>query len=276
MINIRENLAIDIAKNTAENLLREINLYENISLYRTFQNPQVIKWFDKLLFFSKQIEKLSFYKENKEGEWFLDISYRFTDKKSSPVTYPIIEEIILPFAPCWKKEFENRINEVWKNFWTSSDEDILFQELVEIAIVYAKSIIGKSGKNLAIVCGPISTGPGTIEEKLITFQKAIYLLQKKSKREKIIFDQMPFEDIFSKYHNWLNGKKSNKILTHFYQKIFESKMIREMNFLPGWNFSEGATWERNTGIDLCFDIIHLKEDFVEDFWIKFLHQKTKQ
>ena len=54
MINIRQSLAIDIAQNTAENLLRELNRHQDISLYRALQFPEVVRWFDEMLFYSKR------------------------------------------------------------------------------------------------------------------------------------------------------------------------------------------------------------------------------
>jgi len=226
MINIRQSLAIDIAQNTAENLLRELNRHQDISLYRALQFPEVVRWFDEMLFYSKKIEKIIFYKESKEGEWFLDISYRFADKKSFPVAYSIIEEIILPFAPHWTKEFEDNVTKAWEDFSVSLNESAFFESLVKIGVEYAEHIIGTSTEKLSLIfCEKLEKEAS--KENLIYLQKAIFLLDKTKKKEEFFFDHMPFELIFCLYDEWCKKhQQKNRKNDYFYDKIFHHHYCR--------------------------------------------------
>lgn len=275
---ILESLSLDLIANTAKNLVSELSRYDNINSHRTLQSVEVIKWFDELLFFSKNIEKITFFKNKEDDkEWDFEIIYRFKTIESSFVKYPVMEETIFPFAPHWTREFEHQTNIVWEMFEEHGNERRFFDGLVEIGLMYAKSIIGESNKKLSIVCGPISTGPGTVKQKLTRFQKAIHLLPKNVNSEILVFDQMSFETVMHKYHVFLKGEESSgKILKYFYEPIFESNLVQDFHFLTGWEHSKGASRERQIATNSKFMIRDLPEDFTDDFWIKFFEQKTKQ
>jgi hypothetical protein len=131
---------------------------------------------------------------------------------------------------------------------------------------YGHRIAAAYQRQLSMVCGPISSGPWTVKENIIRFKKAIYLLSIRKNKQSLMFDQMPFEDVFQKYHEWVKkqGRSSGKILTHFYDKIFTSKLINKMYFLFGWNLSDGASYERNRGVELNFSLNDLEENFVQN------------
>jgi hypothetical protein len=264
MINIRQSLSIDIAQNTVENLLRELNRHQDISLYRALQFPEVLRWFDEILCFAEEIEKLTFYKEQKEREWFLDISHRFGTTEASSVT-DRVEEIILPFAPYWTEDFKNRLNGVLEESSTITEV-----KLIEIVLDYAKSIVEKSGKKLSMVFGPMTPDQISATEYLIIFQKAIFLLSKDNK-ETILLDQTPIHSIFQKYQQ---GKSAKKISNLFYQQIFRSGLIEKFYFLTELEISCEASLERELLASSNFTVQNLPKDFTENFWIKFLHQKA--
>ena len=98
-------------------------------------------------YFIQKDRKNNFYKESKEGEWFLDISYRFADKKSFPVAYSIIEEIILPFAPHWTKEFEDNVTKAWEDFSVSLNESAFFESLVKLVLNMQSILLEHQQKN---------------------------------------------------------------------------------------------------------------------------------
>lgn len=262
---ILDSLSLDLIENTRMNLLRELNRHQDISLYRSLQFPEVLRWFDEVLCFAEEIEKLTFYKEQKEREWFLDISHRFGTIEVSSVT-DRIEEIILPFAPYWTEDFKNRLNEVLEDSSTITEV-----KLIEIVLDYAKSIVEKSGKKLSMVFGPMTPDQISAREYLIIFQKAIFLLSKDTNKETILLDQTPIHSIFQKYQQ---GKSDKKISNLFYQQIFRSGLIENFYFLTELEISCEASLERELLSSSNFTVQNLPKDFTENFWIKFLHQKA--
>ncbi|MFA6476124.1 MAG: hypothetical protein WCV68_01765 [Candidatus Paceibacterota bacterium] len=128
-----------------------------------------------------------------------------------------------------------------------------FEDLAEIAIGMLEEI-SKSGKPIAFVCGPISTGGlGSIEKNLAHLEKAIETAGKNGLQ---VFSQTPFEDTLQRL-----AKKYPKtdgyclpILNIFYKKVFESGYIKIALFLPDWQSSKGATWERQLFSNLGLQI----------------------
>jgi len=118
-----------------------------------------------------------------------------------------------------------------------------FADLAKIAIDEIRGFDGKA----EIVCGPITTGgTGNVVTNLLLFNYAIQLLQRAGRP---MFSQMPYEaGIAELAHTWRqkNPKASycTPILTEFYARIFLPKFVRRAWFLPDWQTSHGAKWER--------------------------------
>jgi hypothetical protein len=135
-----------------------------------------------------------------------------------------------------------------------------FAELLAVALRELKKFTGGS----EIVCGPISTGGrGSIEENLKVFTCMIAALRFK---ERDVFDQMPYEgQIFNFRQRWIKedsrreGTYYTEILSEFYLPLFTSGLIRAAWFLPGWQSSDGASWEHDRLTEFGVEIYYLDE-----------------
>lgn len=118
-----------------------------------------------------------------------------------------------------------------------------FEDLAEIAIDRLKEM-SLLGKPIVQICGPISTGGlGSLEKNIARFEKAIKIANDRGLQ---VFDQIPFEGSMKR----LSAKYPKTdgyclpILDIFYKKVFESGYVKTTLFLPDWQSSKGATWER--------------------------------
>ena len=119
-----------------------------------------------------------------------------------------------------------------------------FEELADIGIETLKQM-SLSGKPIVQICGPITTGGfGNHKKNLAYLEKAIKLANKKGLQ---VFDQTLFDNAMSKLsvkYTEMN-EYNTPVLETFYRKVFESGLIAKVIFLPDWQSSKGATWERN-------------------------------
>ncbi|MEK7538965.1 MAG: DUF4406 domain-containing protein [Patescibacteria group bacterium] len=97
------------------------------------------------------------------------------------------------------------------------------------------------------VCGPMTTGGRGYEENVRMFEKAVAELRQGGYT---VFDFAPYEP------ELLQIKASHSaIMEDFHKPILQSGYITTAFFLPAWNESKGATWEReyieaNTKMDI--------------------------
>ncbi len=140
------------------------------------------------------------------------------------------------------------------NFYTdidigSMDKSSTFEELSRIAI----EIIKRMPQPLGMVSGPISHGgAGSVELNLRIFKETIQPLLDNGI---FIFDQVPFEKHMRRIcQNPEYYKGDSQLLNAFYLPVFESGLIRTMYFIPGWESSSGAKWEREQVIRLGMNI----------------------
>jgi hypothetical protein len=121
-----------------------------------------------------------------------------------------------------------------------------FEKLADIGIGILKEM-SLSGKPIVEICGPVSTGGlGSVEKNINRLRGAINIANKKGLQ---VFNQTPFESAMSRLSDKypkVNGYPI-AILEIFYKKLFESGYITKLLFLPDWQSSKGATWERNIG-----------------------------
>ena len=116
-----------------------------------------------------------------------------------------------------------------------------FEELADIAIKDLRAH-GPSG----IVCGPITTG-GTGHQvlNLEVFNALIRGLQSQGEH---IFTQIPYEfglrHLVREWEERGNSGYCMPILEVFYARLFESGLIKKAWFIPGWQSSFGAQYER--------------------------------
>jgi len=117
-----------------------------------------------------------------------------------------------------------------------------YDEAADIALTVLKRMHAL-GEPVVEICGPISTGGlGSLEKNAERFRAAI---RSAHERGLVVFDQMHFQDVIerlSELHR--NGSYDQDVLEVFYRRIFESGYIGKALFLPGWESSRGASWER--------------------------------
>jgi len=134
-------------------------------------------------------------------------------------------------------------------YWTPEEKEKLekissFEEAADLA-VNILSRMNEEGKEVVQLCGPMSTGgAGNLALNMERFQKAV---DKAAEKGLLVFDQVPFQNTIIRLcelrednpeYNW-------EILDIFYKRIFESGHVKRALFLPGWEKSVGASWERD-------------------------------
>ena len=115
---------------------------------------------------------------------------------------------------------------------------------------------------IAMLSGPISTGgKSSRTENLFVFSRAI---QRVSAEGLIVFDQMPFEDDIGRIFKSDPTQQELRLLEEFYLPIFKTGFISLMCFLPGWESSIGARWEREQAKKLKMPTLYLAESYIVD------------
>jgi hypothetical protein len=109
----------------------------------------------------------------------------------------------------------------------------------------------------AIVCGPITTGGyDSVKDNIKVFETAINLLKSRGLK---VFNQVPYEPLLWKLKDrWKKAGNTGyctPILTDFYLPLYRSGHIYKAYFLPGWESSFGAKWERKELKALGIEII---------------------
>jgi len=113
------------------------------------------------------------------------------------------------------------------------------------------------------VCGPITNGGlGCRQLNVDRFRTAIEILGADGYN---VFDQMPFQPAMIKLLQ--SGFRVSSLLEDFYGAIFRSGLVRLLFFLPLWETSSGAIWERRQILlhrlpftDFPEDLLVLTED----------------
>lgn len=130
---------------------------------------------------------------------------------------------------------------------------------IELRLV-AEEIIALLPDPLGMVCGPISTGGlGNIEANEVRFIEVIVNLQKAGLH---IFDQMVFEPRMKDFVTLDHTGYDHRILHDFYKPIFASGRIRYKFFIPGWETSTGACWEREQAPVHNIQVVDLDYNFL--------------
>ncbi len=140
-----------------------------------------------------------------------------------------------------------------------------FAELVAIAI----NELHKFPTGCELVCGPITTGGrGSVAENIAVFNATIQALQAQGRP---IFSQLPYEErIFFFRKRWLDADPLRKgqyympILEDFYHPLIKTGHIKKGWFIPGWESSLGATWERQHLTETAVEVCDLSSDWVDE------------
>lgn len=97
---------------------------------------------------------------------------------------------------------------------------------------------------VAIVCGPMTTGGlGSLDANMARHALGQQRLRKLGI---VVFNQAPFQEAIIRLTDHHNSTEYDmRILEDFYRPIFLSRHITHAWFLPGWEGSKGAAWERD-------------------------------
>lgn len=138
-----------------------------------------------------------------------------------------------------------------------------FESLAELAL----EELAKFPPGVEIVCGPITSGgAGSIKDNLTIFNAVIKRLLE---QRRPVFNQMPYENqLFALRDAWkadpdaLQERGYEPVLEQFYRPLFSSERFAKAWFIPKWETSSGATWERNLLRSLGVEFEDLSEDWV--------------
>jgi hypothetical protein len=136
-----------------------------------------------------------------------------------------------------------------REYWTEKDHLALdnarsFEELSEIALAILTRM-QRPTEQVCTICGPMSTGGlGSLEANMARFSLAV---NRAKYNGLLVFEQIPFQNAIVRLslHKTRRGEYNHDILELFYRRVFESRHIHRTLFLPGWEDSVGAKWERN-------------------------------
>lgn len=151
--------------------------------------------------------------------------------------------------------------------WTNTEVEALkrastFEQTADIAIVILASMRALD-QPVVQICGPMSTGGlGNLNRNLAYFQRAIDVASEKGLT---VFNQIPFQQAIDRIDQVSkNGQYCMDILEVFYRRVFESGHISKTLFLPDWQSSIGATWERNLVAELGIPIEEYPTEWLEE------------
>lgn len=106
------------------------------------------------------------------------------------------------------------------------------------------SELAASGKEIVQICVPMTTGGlGNLQANMNRFALAVETARANGLH---VFNQIPFQEVIIRVtdHHSGGGYDMN-ILEIFYRTIFESGHVSRALFLPDWESSRGARWERD-------------------------------
>lgn len=126
------------------------------------------------------------------------------------------------------------------------------------------------GGDVALVCGPISSGGlGDVDRNLDVFNATIASLRRS---DPAVFDTLPFEaGILDLRNAWeadpahAGQSFATALMTEFYRPICEHSALTHAYFIPGWEASFGSTLQRGMLIALKRRIIDLPADWPRTF-----------
>jgi hypothetical protein len=138
-----------------------------------------------------------------------------------------------------------------------------FDELAELAI----STLARmkcEGLDIVQICGPMSTGGcGNFQKNMARFVRSIEIAHRHGIN---VFNQVLFQEAVIRICSWTEGEPyPMDLLEVFYAKVLQSGYITKGLFLPDWESSVGARWEREFLCKLSISV----EDYPSE-WIAAL------
>jgi len=130
----------------------------------------------------------------------------------------------------------------------------VFRELAVEAIEDLK----KLPQPVVRVFGPLTTGGFGYEENAKRFLRSEAVLRAKGYT---VFDYSKYEKTISKIYE---PSLHTDVMEYFHKPIIEADIIKEVFFLPKWEESKGATYERNLCEKLGITISEFPEAWFEE------------
>lgn len=153
------------------------------------------------------------------------------------------------------QQYEQVLSPYWNHdFLHATNQAAKFEDLSDIAVQILRTMPQPTGW----VCGPISNGGrGSFNENIKVFRDTIRELNADNKNT---FDQTAFEHkllAIGSYEPLHNKGIKLDLLNGFYRPTFESGLVHNLYFIPGWESSDGARWEHAQAERLNLNIEYL-------------------
>lgn len=136
-----------------------------------------------------------------------------------------------------------------------------FHDLLDVALRIAE----RMPKPLVQISGPITTGgAGSPEANIERIKKAKQVLEDRGFN---VFDYLVFEKELIRVQDKLYGNERYciELLEIFFKGIFDSGHISTVFFLPDWQSSTGASWERKAVIERKLEIVEFPFEWLSEF-----------
>ena len=142
----------------------------------------------------------------------------------------------------------------------------------ELATIIEKDLLAQ-GRNLGLVCGPITTGGfGVRSMNMAAFSDTIDLHIRLGMCR--MFDQRPYEGPINRLHQKWQKEHAGycyPIIDVVYRRIIHSGYISHAFFIPGWKTSVGACRER--------EYLKIQGAYINDLpdqWLKPEYEREMQ
>lgn len=139
-----------------------------------------------------------------------------------------------------------------------------YAELAKIGIGVLRGMhdrYASRGATIVQVCGPMSSGGfGDLDVNMRVFGAAIDILDQaahggQDNPEIVVFDQIPCQGAIVAISGFTPGSPyDGRILTDFYGPLFRAGYVKRAIFLPNWQSSRGAKWERGVLAEIGIEI----------------------
>ena len=135
-----------------------------------------------------------------------------------------------------------------------------FKQLVPVGV----GVVARIGSGIHEVCGPITTGGFGCPKKNLAFFG--FAIEELWRRGIPVFDVRPYQDAMDRIIEEQNITDYPwALLEEFYGPVFESGHIVKGLFLPDWQTSKGANWERQKLTSLGIPV----EPFPSEWLVEF-------
>ena len=155
--------------------------------------------------------------------------------------------------------------------WTEQDHRLAAScknvgDLAHLGIALLRELSSKGA--IAQLCGPMSTGGlGSRSANLSVFSQCIHISREQGL---LVFNQLPFQGALHQLTaDFSPEEKATTILECFWRPVFEAQIVSAAYFLPTWDTSRGAIWERK--LVQVLPRIQLK-DFPEKWYLEALRR----